>query len=70
MLMDIFNYLNLCVIENVLEKIYKKYVLCQKEENNIKHVINECVIMKELEKLKNVLRIIYIKFREYNKKNE
>ncbi len=38
------------------EDIYKKCVLCKKEDNNIKHVINECEIMKELrEKLKNEL---------------
>ena len=38
------------------EDIYKKYVLCKKEDNNIKHVINECEIMKELrDKLKNEL---------------
>ena len=38
------------------EDIYKKCVLCQKKENNIKHVVNECEIMKELrDKLKNVL---------------
>ena len=30
------------------EEIYKKCVLCKKEDNNIKHVINECEIMKEL----------------------
>ena len=38
------------------EDIYKKCVLCKKEDNNIKHVINECEIIKELrEKLKNKL---------------
>ena len=30
------------------EDIYKKCVLCKKEDNKIKHVINECEIMKEL----------------------
>ena len=38
------------------EDIYKKCVLCKKEDNNIKHVINECEIMKGLRnKLKNEL---------------
>ena len=38
------------------EDIYNKYLLCKKEDNNIKHVINECEIMKELRnKLKNEL---------------
>ena len=38
------------------EDIYKKCVLCKNKENSIKHVINECEIMKELrDKLKNVL---------------
>ena len=40
----------------ILEKIYIRNVLCKKEDNNIKHVINECEIMKELrDKLKNEL---------------
>ena len=39
------------------EDIYKKCVLCKKEDNNIKHVINECEILKELrDKLKNELK--------------
>ena len=39
------------------EDIYKKCVLCKKEYNNIKYVINECEIMKELRnKLKNELK--------------
>ncbi len=38
------------------EDIFKKCVLYKKEDNNIKHVINEYEIMKELrEKLKNEL---------------
>ena len=55
MLMVIFYYLNLYFI-SFREDIYKKCVLCKKEDNNIKHVINECEIMKELrDKLKNEL---------------
>ena len=52
----IFDYLNLCVIEDFWEDIYKKCELCKKEDNNIKYVINEYEIMKELrDKLKNEL---------------
>jgi hypothetical protein len=56
MLMEILYYLNLNVKRNFREDIYNNYLLCKKEENNIKHVINECEIMKELrDKLKNEL---------------
>ena len=49
------------------EDIYKKCVLCKKEDNNIKHVINECEIMKELrEKLKNELEELDRKTRNLN----
>ena len=54
----IFYYLNLCVIEDVLEKIYIRNVLCKKEDNKKKHVVNEYEIMKELrDKLKNELEV-------------
>ena len=34
-------------------------MLCKKEDNNIKHVINECEIMKQLrDKLKNELEVL------------
>ena len=43
----------------ILEKIYIRNVLCKKEDNNIKHVINECEIMKQLrDKLKNELEVL------------
>ena len=37
----IFYYLNLSVVEDVFgEDIFEKCILCKKEDNNIKHVIN------------------------------
>ncbi len=48
MLLVIFYYLNLSVKRNFREDIYKKSVLCKKEDNNIKNVINEWEIMKEI----------------------
>ena len=39
-------------------QIYIRNVLCKKEDNNKKHVINEYEIMKELrDKLKNELEV-------------
>ncbi len=42
--------------ESFNEDIYKKWVLCKKEDNIIKHIINECEIKLKLrDKLKNEL---------------
>ena len=39
------------------EDIYKLCLLCKKEDNDIKHVINDCEVKKELrDKLKNRLK--------------
>ena len=39
------------------EDIYKKCIIYKKKDNNIKQVLNECEIMKELRnKLKNELK--------------
>ena len=41
------------------KNIFQKCVLCKKKDNNINHVINECVIIKELrDKLKNDLEVL------------
>ena len=46
----------MCLRGSCIENIYKKCVLCKNKENSIKHVINECEIMKELrDKLKTEL---------------
>ena len=47
----------MCHRGNFREDIYKKCILCNKEDNNIKYVINESMAMKELrDKLKNELK--------------
>ena len=38
----------MCHRGNFREDIYKKCILCKKEDNNIKYVINESMAMKEL----------------------
>ena len=39
------------------EDIFEKCVLCKKENNGIKHVVNECIELKDLrDKLKNELK--------------
>ena len=48
MLKEILFYLNLCVIEDFLEKIYLKNVYYVKKNNEIKYINNECIVLKEL----------------------
>ena len=38
----------MCHRECFGEDIFKKCILCKKENNNIKHLINECIELKEL----------------------
>ena len=42
-------FLNLSVIDDFFrEDIFEKFILCKKEDNNIKHVINQYIKLKEL----------------------
>ena len=59
MLIQIFYYLNSCVIEDPLEKIYEKCIHCKDANNGIKHVVNECKCLKEERKVL-ITKIQYI----------
>ena len=73
MLIVIFFYLNLCVIQEVREDIFEKCIFYKKENNGIKHVVNEFIKLKELiDKLINELNKLDKKIdsKNYQKKRK